>query len=253
MITDSDEVVNVFNNYYINIVETTSGKVPSDIRKTMPPGALPTDIIDEILIEYANHPSIEAIRETKIDNETFTFKEVGVDQVYKLLQTIDHTKSTGEDKIPPKYVKASANLLAEPITRVINRSIKECYFPNKAKVASVLPLFKSLERILKKNYRPVSVLSTFLKVMERVIKSQIVPYMDLHLSEFVSAYRKHYSSQHVLIRLLEEWRKNLDQNLIVGAVLMDLSKAFDCIPHDLLIAKLHAYGFSKQSLTYIYS
>ena len=89
--------------------------------------------------------------------------------------------------------------------------------------------------------------------MERVIKSQIVPYMDFHLSEFVSAYRKHYSSQHVLIRLLEEWRQNLDQNFIVGAVLMDLSKAFDCIPHDLLIAKLHAYGFSKQSLTYIYS
>ena len=76
--------------------------------------------------------------------------------------------------------------------------------------------------------------------------------MDLHLSEFVSAYRKHYSSQHVLIRLLEEWRQNLDQNLIVGAVLVDLSKDFDCISHDLLIAKLHAYGFSKQSLIYIY-
>ena len=125
MITDSDEVVNIFNNYYINIVETTSGKVPSDIRKTMPPGALPTDIIDEILIEYANHPSIEAIRETKIDNEIFTFKQVGVDQVYKLFQTNDHTKSTGEDKIPPKYVKAFADMLPEPFTRVINMSIKE--------------------------------------------------------------------------------------------------------------------------------
>ena len=219
----------------------------------MPPGALPTDIIDQILIEYINHLSIKAINETKIDNKTFTFKEVTDDEIYKLLLAIDHTKSTGEDNIPPMYVKAAADLLAKPFARVINMSIKDCFFPNKVKVASVLPIFKSLERILKKNYRPASGMSTFSKIPERVIKSQIVPYMDWHLSEFVSAYRKQYSSQHVLIRLLEEWRQNLDQNLIVGAVLMDLSKAFDCIPNDLLIAKLHAYGFSKEALTYIYS
>ena len=69
----------------------------------------------------------------------------------------------------------------------------------------------------------------------------------------MSAYRKAYSSQHVLIRLIEEWKRNLDKNFIVGAVLMDLSKAFDCIPHDLLIAKLAAYGFDIDSLVYIYS
>ena len=85
------------------------------------------------------------------------------------------------------------------------------------------------------------------------MKSQIVPFSDSFLSEFISAYRKNYSAQHVLIRLIEEWRQNFDQNLIVGAVLMDLSKAFDCIPHDLLIAKLVAYGFSKEALKYIYS
>ena len=170
MITDPNKVVNVCNNYYINIVEITSGKAPPDMGKTMPPGALPTDTIDRILIEYANHPSIQAIAKMKVDNKTFTFKEVEVDQIYKLLQTIDHTKSTGEDGISPKYIKASADLLAEPFTKIINMSLKECFFQSRAKVESVLPLFKSLERILKKNYRPVSVLSTFSKIMERVIK-----------------------------------------------------------------------------------
>ena len=60
------------------------------------------------------------------------------------------------------------------------------------------------------------------------------------------AYRESYKTQHVLIRLNEEWRKNLDNNYFIGAVHMDLSNAFDCIPHDLVIAKLATYGFDKK-------
>ena len=70
---------------------------------------------------------------------------------------------------------------------------------------------------------------------------------------FLSAYRKNYNTQSVLIRLIEEWNKHLDNNEFAGDVLMDLSKAFDCIPHDLLIAKLSTYGFDKTTLKYIYS
>ena len=68
----------------------------------------------------------------------------------------------------------------------------------------------------------------------------------------VYAYRKNYSTQHVITRLIEEWRAHLDENFVLGAVLTDLSKAFDCIAHD-LIAKLTAYGFSDTALRYIYS
>ena len=70
---------------------------------------------------------------------------------------------------------------------------------------------------------------------------------------FISVYKKSYSSNHVLIRLIESWKKSLDQKKFVGAVLMDLSKAFDSIPHDLLIAKMHAYCFSKNSLVFFFS
>ena len=70
---------------------------------------------------------------------------------------------------------------------------------------------------------------------------------------FLSAYRKNYNTQSVLIRLIEEWNKHLDNNEFAGGVLMDLSKAFDCIPHDLLIAKLSTCGFDKTTLKYIYS
>ena len=72
----------------------------------------------------------------------------------------------------------------------------------------------------------------------------ITPFVDKFLSVFISAYRKSYSSNHVLIRLTENWKQSLDNQKFVGAVLMDLSKVFDCVPHDLLVAKMHAYGFS---------
>ena len=77
--------------------------------------------------------------------------------------------------------------------------------------------------------------------------------MKKYFSPFLSVYRKNYSSQNILISLIEEWRKNLDNNFLVGAVLIDLSKVFDCIPHNLLIAKLLAYDFSDEALSYIYS
>ena len=67
----------------------------------------------------------------------------------------------------------------------------------------------------------------------------------------MSAYRKGYSKNHVLIRLIEYWKTTLDKNLFTGAVLTDLSQVFDCIPHDLLIAKLHAYGLSFDAVTFL--
>ena len=73
------------------------------------------------------------------------------------------------------------------------------------------------------------------------------------MSENLSAFRKIYSSQHVLLRLTEQWRSFLDDNKYVGAVLVDLSKAFDCFPHDLLTAKLSAYGLDNKVLKVLYS
>ena len=69
----------------------------------------------------------------------------------------------------------------------------------------------------------------------------------------MAAYRKNYSTNHLLIGLIENWKKALDEKFFVGAVFMDLSKAFDCIPHDLIISKLHTYRFSQKTVTFIYS
>ena len=108
-------------------------------------------------------------------------------------------------------------------------------------------------RAVERNFRPVSILNIFSKIYENMLKNQRIPYLDETLSLFIAAYRKAYGTQHVLIRMIEEWRVKLDNDNIVGSILMDLSKAFDCIPHDLLIAKLHAYGLDENALVLIYS
>ena len=83
--------------------------------------------------------------------------------------------------------------------------------------------------------------------------TQIASFSNEFLSDLISAYRKGYSTNHDLVRLIENWQTTLDKNLFIGAVLMNLSKAFDCVPHDLLIAKLHAYGLSFDTVTFLNS
>ncbi len=85
------------------------------------------------------------------------------------------------------------------------------------------------------------------------MQGQIIGYIDKHLSIYLCGYRKGYSTQQALIALIEKWKYALDRKGFTAAVLMDLSKAFDCLNHDHLIAKLHAYGFSKTALQYILS
>ena len=104
---------------------------------------------------------------------------------------------------------------------------------------------KQSSKTSKKNYRPVSLLPTVSKVFDRIMDRQIIKYITPFLSILLCGFRKGFTTQHALIRMVEKWKVSLDNGENVGGILMDLSKAFDCIKHDLLLAKLHAYGFSR--------
>ena len=113
-------------------------------------------------------------------------------------------------------------------------------------LSCITPIFKKGDRLLKTNYRPVSILATLAKVYEKLLYPQIYDYFDCIFSKYLGGFRKGHSTQHCLLIMLEKLRGALDKGLVTGILLTDLSKAFDRIPHELLAAKLYAYGFKKK-------
>ena len=125
-------------------------------------------------------------------------------------------------------------------------------FPDELKVADVIPLFKKEDPNNKANYRPISLLLIISKIFRRVLFEQIEKFAEKILSPELYGFRKGHSTHHALLNLLKSWQKTLDKSGAIGAVPMDLSRAYDCLPHDLLIAKLAGYGF-EDSATFLIS
>ena len=253
-IQDEEELGEIFNENYVNIVENTTGIKPTSIPT---PSDLTTEnitqTIQDIIEKYKDHPSIDCIRKNRQNGNTFSLPLSTPEDINKILKKLNVKKAAGPDLILPNLVKWSADVIDSHFSKVINNMIKKGLFSEMAKLAHVTPIYKKKDRSDKSNYRPVSVIATLAKVVEKFIQNCIKDFVDSSLNSQISAYRKKYSSNHVLIRLLESWKKCLDEGKFVGAVLMDLSKAFDCVPHDLLIAKMHAYGFDFHTLTFFYS
>ena len=150
-------------------------------------------------------------------------------------------------------LKTSAMVTAETLKQLFNKALTTGEFPSNLKNADVTPVFKKNNPLNKENYRPVSVLPIISKVFEKLMQNQINVHIKSFLSPYLCGYRKGFNSQHAFISLIERWRKSLDNKVYGGAVLMDLSKAFDTLNHDLLIAKLHAYGFYIKTLRLLHS
>ena len=136
---------------------------------------------------------------------------------------------------------------------MINDEISNKTFPASEKLASVRIIYKRDDRNEIKSYRPVGILNSFSKIYEQFLNEQLLPFINFSLSEFISAYRNGYSTNHILIQLNENWRYALENDFFTGAFLVDLLKAFDCISQDFLIARLHAYGIDFDTVMFLYN
>ena len=237
-------VCNIFNEYFSNVASEIGNENSIDDNES----------IESVVKSYDEHQSIKLIREvTKSTPFSFDFQMVCESDIKSILDNIDSTKGPGYDAIPPKLIKEAANELTFPITLLVNESLRRRHFPHGLKMAELTPLFKTSDSLIAGNYRPVSILVCLSKVMEYVYHKQLYMYFDQILSCLIAAFRKRYNCQHVLIKLIENCRQALDDRQNIGLMLMDLSKAFDCLPHRLLLSKLYNYGVSLDACQLIRS
>ena len=249
VIVDDDKFVSeIFSNFFSNVVtnlniETNSAYINHNV----------DDPVLNAVSKYEKHPSVLKIKEAYSDNERFAFLPTNLESVINEIFALSQSKATPKDSIPTKIIKENYDILGPKLVIDFNSFVSTGTFPTNQKLADISPIFKALDRHTKDNYRPVSILPALSKITERLLKYQIEKYMKGKLSMYQCGFRKGMSAQNCLLFMIEKWRKCLDNQGKTGVLLTDLSKAFDCLNHELLIAKLSAYGFDYMSLRLIYS
>ena len=249
IISDKQEVAEKLNNFFIESVENLDIEHFTDDNNNM------SSIINiqDIIKRYESHPSILKIKNNVNIEHNFVLKVISPLEIKHDILQLDKNKASIENDIPTKVLIGSNDTVAGYLSDIYNESLKDYSFPNSLKLADVIPIHKKDDKSLMKNYRPVSLLPIGSKLFERQLYNQFLTHIDKYLSPYIFGFRKGHSTEQCLTIMMEGWKKALDEKKFAGAILTDLSKAFDCLSHDLLIAKLEAYGFSENSLKYIYS
>ena len=251
LISNKKEIVELFNQNYINIVGNSSEKKPSSLGDCL--NASQDELTVRKVISVYNLPSIQKIKSVFNTRSKFDLRKPTASDINKMIKSLDTNKATGPDGIPAKFVQMSANAIDCHLSNILTCDISKNKYSEHAKTATVRPIFIRNDRKNIKNYRPVSLLNMFSKIHEKFLHEGITNCVSTFLSKFISAYRKSNSTNHVLICLVENWKKSLDEKNLLGVILIDLSEAFYSIPHDLIIAKMYAYIFSIKVVTFFYS
>ena len=247
-ISNDSELCNIFKGFFSNIISELS--IPEKYHCFM--NDIDSHSVLSVLNAFENHPSIKNIKGKKF-NSTFSFENTYTDVVMKVMNNLNVAKSCQINDIPTKVIKTNKDIFANFITDHFNYCIAYGEFSDELKHADVIPVHKKNEKCNKTNYRPVSILTNISKIYEELLYNQLYNCFDSLLATNQCGFRKGFSSQYCLLVTYKKFREAIDRENQFGALLTDLSKAFDCIDHKLLIANLYEYGVSSSALNIISS
>jgi hypothetical protein len=238
--------------------KTKSGSVPYTIKRG---NTLITDPVEKAEAFNCHFHSMFNRSESKFTQITSNSSEIPelcniqltVDEVLKILRGLEVSKAIGPDGISPVILKECCDVLSPSLCVLFNLSLSKGYVPADWRLANVVPIFKSGDKQSIANYRPVSLLSIISKVFERCIHNRIYPYISHCITDYQHGFVKGKSTCSQMLRFTDFIGSCLDNNSQVDVIYLDFAKAFDTVPHNLLLKKLSMYGFGGNMLRWFSS
>ena len=178
------------------------------------------------ILKYRNHPSVLAIRERKKAQINFCFKEVPIEEIQKEILNLNNKKASQNFDIPTNIIKENSDIFEKALCSFINDSIKSFTLPSCLKEADVTPIHKKGKKDKKENYGPVIILPVLSKIFERTMFIQMSAFFEDIFNKQQCGFRKGYNTQQCLLKMMEKWKRSVDEDKVFGVLLTDLSKAF---------------------------
>ena len=231
LLTNGREIATALNKHFVSV----GPKLAEEIK---------TKTNDDLLAHICDNNST-----------ILNFKMVDVPFIFRALKGLKNGKASGPDRIPVGLVKDASEIIALPLTLIYNSSLTAGVFPDVWKAARVTPIFKSGVRSDVNNYRPISVLSIFARVLEKIVHDQLIDYFKEKqlLKHNQHAFRKLHSTVTSLIKSTDEWLSNIDSQKVNMTMFLDLKKAFDTVDHKILLEKLFKYGIQGKIISWFCS
>lgn len=197
---------------------------------------------------------IDYYKSVNVDNVGFRFNEINIDSIGKAISDIS-SNAMGSDGIHLKFVKLIFNEIKDVLCHVFNFSLLNSVYPNQWKRALILPLPKISNPIECKHYRSINILCVFGKIIDKLVYQQMCKFVNDNnlLFKYQSGYRPYYSTQTALVRVTDDIRYAMDNRKLTVLILLDFSRAFDCIHHELLLSILGSYGFGNGVICWLRS